>query len=185
MRPASLLTRATKPTSKSKRESCACSTQHDLRISEPCVSDSRLKGGPQKLKSPRQTEANLFDSPPMDLRDYLTKKRSANRITLSCCCERLITSMLSECRCSSHASKQSVFRQSTSTSRSAKKCCFHRREAFSDTEYPEVTAHMASRSREKQPMSLTRNQKECTGILALGLVRLPRSTTMPYLRALK
>jgi len=37
---------------KTKRESCACSTKHELRVSKPCVSYSRRKGGSQKLKSP-------------------------------------------------------------------------------------------------------------------------------------
>ena len=60
--------------------------------------------------------------------------------------------MLSECRCSSRASRQSIFRQSTLTSRSAKRYRFHRRSTFSDTEYPEITANMASRSKEKQPV---------------------------------
>ena len=121
--------------SKSKHESCACSAQCELHVFEPYVFDSRRKGDSQKLKSPRQPEANVFDPPPTDLRDYLTKKRSANQITLFCCCERLITTMFSECCCSSYASKQSVFRRLTSTSRSAKRCRSHRRRAFSDVEY--------------------------------------------------
>ena len=64
--------------------------------------------------------------------------------------------MLSECRCSSHVSKQSVFRRLISTSRSAKRRPSHRKRTFSDTEYPEVTANMVgpsttpSRSRRKQ-----------------------------------
>jgi len=44
------------------------------------VSDSWRKDGSQKLKSPRQPKANLFDPPLMDLRDYLIKKNSANQI---------------------------------------------------------------------------------------------------------
>ena len=80
--------------SKSKSESRACSTQRELRVSEHCVSDSRRKGGSQKLKSSQKPDANLFDPYPTDLRDYLIKKRSANQIAPSCYCERLI----SECR---------------------------------------------------------------------------------------
>ena len=158
--------------SEPQRESCVHFTGRELRISEPCVSALRSKDNSHKLKSPRQSEANLFDPPPTDLRDYLTKKRSASLITPSCCCKRLIT-MLSECRCSSRASRQSIFRQSTLTSRSAKRYRSHRRRTFSDTEYPEITANMTSRSKKNNqwsaPASLTRNQKECTGILALGL----------------
>ena len=89
--------------SKPKRESCACSTRRELCISEPCVSVLRRS---QELKSPQKPEANLFGPPPTDLRDYLTKKMSANQIAPSCFCEWLITAMLSECRCSSHVSKQ-------------------------------------------------------------------------------
>ena len=44
-----------------------------------------------------------------------------------------------------------VFRRLTSTSRLAKERRSHRKGAFSDMEYPEVTANMLSRSREKQP----------------------------------
>ena len=132
--------------SKAKCKSRACYAQCGLRISEPCVSNSRRKGNSQKLKSPRQSEANLFDPPPTDLRDYLMKKRSAVLITPSFCCEQLITVMFSECRCSSCASKQSIFRQSTPTSRSAKRYRSHRRRTFSDMEYPEVTANMSKQS---------------------------------------
>jgi len=60
--------------------------------------------------------------------------------------------MLSECHCNSHASRQSISRQSTLTPRSAKRYRSHRRRTFSDTEYPETTANMASRSRGKQPV---------------------------------
>ena len=56
-----------------------------------------------------------------------------------------------ECRCSSHASRHSIFRQSTPTSRLVKRYRSHRR-TFSDAEYPEITANMASRSRRKQPL---------------------------------
>ena len=116
----------------------------------------------QELKNlrPQKLEVGLFDPPPMDLRDYLTKKRSAHQITSSCCCERLITVVLSECHCSSHGSKQLVLRRlsSTSVSRSAKRQRSRIRRTFSDAEYPEVTANMAdpsttpSRSKEKQPI---------------------------------
>jgi len=123
----------------------------ELCVSEPCVSALQCKDSSQKLKSPRQPKADLFDPPPTDLRDYLTKKRSTNQITPSCCCERLIAAMLSECRCNLHTSKQSVFRQSTLTFRLAKRYRSRRRRTFSDAEYPKVTANMASRSREKQP----------------------------------
>ena len=105
---------------KQKRKSRVCFTERELRISEPCISDSRRKDGSQKLKSSRKLEANLFDPLLTDLRNYLTKKRSANQVAPSCCYEQLITSMLSECRCSSHVSNQSVFKRLTSTSRSVK-----------------------------------------------------------------
>ena len=103
------------------------------------------------MKSPRQSEANLFDPPPTDLRDYLTRKRSAGLITPSCCCERLIT-MLSECRCNSRANRQSRFKQLTLAPRSAKRNRSHRQRTFSDAEYPEITANMTSMSRGKQPV---------------------------------
>ena len=64
--------------------------------------------------------------------------------------QRLIT-MLSKYRCSSDANQQSLVRQLTLIPRSAKRSHSHRRRVFSDTEYPELTANMASRSRGKQP----------------------------------
>jgi len=151
-----------------QRKSCF----HEIHVSEPCVFALRSKENSRKLKSPRQSTANLFDPPPTDLRDYLTWKRNASLITLSCCYERLIT-MLSECRCSSRASRQSRFKLLTLALRLAKRNSSHKRRTFSDTEYPEITANMTSRSRESNqwsaPTSLTQNQKESTGILALGL----------------
>ena len=116
----------------------------------------------RELKSPHphRLEASLFDSPPTDLRDYLTKKRSVYQITPQCCCERLITTVLSECHYSSHVSKQSVFNQLsfTSASRSTKRRRSRTRRTFSDAEYPEVTANMvdpsttSSRTKGKQPI---------------------------------
>ena len=58
--------------------------------------------------------------------------------------------MLSECRCNSGANQQSLVRQLTLIPRSAKRSRSHRKRVFSDTEYPELTANMASRSRGKQ-----------------------------------
>ena len=121
-------------------------SRRENRVSEPRVPAVQSNDA----SHPRHHEANLFDPPPTDLRDYLTKKRSTNRITSSCCCERLIT-MLSKCRCSSGANQQSLVRQLTLIPRSAKRSRSHRRRIFSDTEYPELTANMASRSRGKQP----------------------------------
>jgi len=42
-----------------------------------------------ELKSPhpKRFEASPLDTPTMDLRDYLTKKKSVHQITLQCCCE--------------------------------------------------------------------------------------------------
>jgi len=119
--------------SKPKRESRVCSTECELRISEPCASEmsvselrhkvnirSPTARDRRELKSPRpqRIEASLFDPLPTDLRDYLTKKMSVHQITPLCCCERLITTMLSECHCN-----QSVFKRLsyTSVSCSAKK----------------------------------------------------------------
>jgi len=109
---------------------------------------------------PQRLEADLFDLPAMDLKYYLTKKRSVHQITPQCCCERLITAVLSECRCSSLVSKQSVFNRLSSTlvSRSANRRRSRTRRAFSDVEYPEVTTNMVgssttpNRTKGKQPI---------------------------------
>ena len=60
---------------------------------------------------PQRLEADLFNPPAMDLKDYLTKKRNIHQITSQCCCERLITMVLSECHCSLHTSNQSALNQ--------------------------------------------------------------------------
>ena len=146
-----------------KREGRVSSTENELRVSnskceplvsEPCVSELRHKTHihsptakvitEPRSPHPQRFEADLFDPPATDLRDYLTKKMSVHQITPQCCCERLVIMVLSECLCSSHASKQSVFNRllSTSVSLSAKRCCSRIRRTFSDTEYPEVTANM-------------------------------------------
>jgi len=129
-----------------------------------------------KSPHPQRLEAGLFDPPLMDLRDYLTKKRSAHQITPLCCCERLITTILSECHCN-----QSVFQRlsSTSVSHSAKRHHSRTRRTFSDAEYPEVTANMVgpttmpSRTKGKQQQSaltsLTPSRKERTDIPTLEL----------------
>jgi len=98
----------------------------------------------------RRCEARLFNPPPTDLRDYLTKKRSANQATSSCCCQQLIH-MLTGCHCGSGANQQSLIRQLTLIPPSAKRRRSHRRRTFSDVKYPELTAYMTSRSKGKQP----------------------------------
>ena len=60
---------------------------------------------------PHAFEASSLDTPATHLRDYLTQKRNVYQITPQCCCERLITTVLSECHCSFHTSKSSVFNQ--------------------------------------------------------------------------
>ena len=87
----------------------------------------------RELKSPhpQRLEAGLFDPLPTDLKDYLTKKRSARQITSLCRCERLITTVLFDCHC-----KQSVFKRLSSMSVS------RTRRTFSNVEYPKVTANM-------------------------------------------
>jgi len=129
-----------------RRQTHVSRPQRKNCVSEPCSSPVQSKDASR----PQHCEASPFDPPPTDLRDYLTRKRSVNRITSSCCCERLIT-MLSECRCSPGTNQQSLARQLTLIPRSAKRNRSHRRRIFFDAEYPELTANMTSRSRGKQP----------------------------------
>jgi len=74
----------------------------------------------------------------------LDQEKESHQITPQYCCERFITAVLSECHCSSHVSKQSVFNRlsSMSVSHSAKRRRSRTRRTFSDREYPEVTANM-------------------------------------------
>jgi len=156
--------------SKPKRESRVYSTERELHVSEPCppetsVSELRRKVNirfltarvRRELKSPHPQilEASLFDPSLTDLKDYLIKKRSVHQITPLCCCERLITTMLSECHCN-----QSVFKRLsyTSVSRSAKRRHSRTKRPFFDAEYPEITANMVgpsttpSKTKGKQPI---------------------------------
>ena len=85
-----------------------------------------------------------MDTPVMDLRDYLIKKRSVHQITFQCYCERLIMAVLSQCHCNSHTSKPLVFVRLSATpvSNSAKRRRSRKKKSFSDAEYPEVTSNM-------------------------------------------
>jgi len=150
-----------------KREGRVSSAENELRVSnskceplvsEPCVSELRHKTHihsptakvitEPRSPHPQRFEADLFDPPATDLRDYLTKKMSVHQITPQCSCEQLIIAVLSECHCSFHASKQSVFNwlSAAPVSRSAKRRRSQRKRAFSDMEYPEVTANMVGPS---------------------------------------
>jgi len=146
-----------------KREGLVSSAENEPHVSnskrepyvfETCVSKLRHKTHVHSLTAkvrtepgsphPQRLEAGLFDPSTTDLRDYLTKKRSVYQITPQCCCEWLITAVLSECHCNSHLSKQSVFNRLSTTpvSCSAKRHRSRKKRTFSDTEYPKVTANM-------------------------------------------
>jgi len=137
-------------------ETCVSELQHKTHVHLPMAKVRAEPGSPY----PQKLEAGLFDPPLTDLRDYLTKKRSVHQITPQCCCERLITAVLSECHCSSHVSKQSVFNRLSAAlvSRSAKRHRSRTKRTFSDAEYPEVTANMVgpsttpNKTKGKQPI---------------------------------
>ena len=85
-RSASLLSRGARLASQNQN----ATTERELRVSEPCVTEtckvnirSLTITVRRELKSPRphKLEARLFVPPPIDLRDYLTKKRSVHQIT--------------------------------------------------------------------------------------------------------
>ena len=103
--------------SSAENEPRVFNSKSELRISETCVSKLWCKthvyfstievraemGSPH----PQKFEVGLFGPPPTDLRDYLTKKRNVHQITPQCCCEWLMTAVISECHCSSTC-KQTV-----------------------------------------------------------------------------
>jgi len=103
-----------------------------------------------ELRSPHPhgIKASSSDTPAMDLMDYLTQKKSIHQIAPQCCCERLISSVLSECHCSSNTSKLLVFNQLSVAlaSNSAKGHFSHRKKSLSNEEYPEVTSNMVGPS---------------------------------------
>ena len=86
----------TRVSSQQRRQTSVLQPRRENRVPEVCVHTAQH----MDTSRLRRCEASLFNPPPMDLRDYLTKKRSANQATSSCCCQRLIH-MLSECRCGS------------------------------------------------------------------------------------
>lgn len=57
----------------------------------------------------QQVKNDLLVSSTTDLKYQLNRKRSAQQATLHCCCKQLITFVLSNCRCGSHASHRLVF----------------------------------------------------------------------------
>ena len=130
-------------------ETCLSKLRRKTPVHFPTAEVRAELGSPH----PQRLEAGPFDLPLTDLRDYLTKKWSVHLITSQCCCERLITAVLSECHYNSHATEQSVFNRLSN-----KRHRFHRKRTFSDTEYPEVTANMVgpsttpNRTKEKQPI---------------------------------
>jgi len=93
-----------------ERDSCILTTQCEVRILLQTLQKhevkthiqsqmARIKVDP-KSPHPLWFEASPLDIPIMDLRDYLTKKKSSQ-----CCCEWLIITVLFECHCNSHTSK--------------------------------------------------------------------------------
>ena len=91
--------------SQQRRQTRVPQSRRGNRVPEVCVHSAQHMDA-SRLRS---CEASLFDPSSMDLRDYLTKKRSAHQVTSSCCCQRLI-SMLAECRCGSSVHQQSLVR---------------------------------------------------------------------------
>jgi len=92
---------------------CECENRVQLRLApawEVLIQPPKVKKNAELERlHPHEFEADSSDTSTMDLRDYLVKKRSAYQITLQCCCEWLIVTLLSECHCSSYTSKLLVF----------------------------------------------------------------------------
>jgi len=73
--------------------------ERDLRVSlQKCKTRVQILGDPNSHKS----GVSSSPAPTTDLRDYLTQKKSVHQITPKCCCERLISAVLSECHCGSY-----------------------------------------------------------------------------------
>jgi len=102
----------------------------------------------QEALTPMDFAASSLDTPTTNPRDYLTKKYSAYQITLQCCYKWFIMVVLSECHCSSHMSKSSVFNWLSVAlpSNSAKRHRCYKKRSFFDVESHEVTSNMVSSS---------------------------------------
>jgi len=123
------------------------STPREVRFStKKCETDVH-NGMSSRHKKPKNPHPHGFevcssDVPAMDLRDYLTRKRSVHQITPQCHCERLISVVLSDCHYSFQITKPSVFSRLSAASNSAKRRRSQKKKSFSDVKYTEATANM-------------------------------------------
>src|SRR3954470_7336465 len=88
-----------------------------------------------------------------DPRDQLNKKRSADQVTPHCRCERIITSVLADCTCSSPTQTKSVFERisATSSAELTKLLRFNDEDIPSEDEFIEVSVNMVDKDTGKQP----------------------------------
>ena len=164
-----------------KCESRVCLTGRELRISEPCFSDSRRKGGSQKVKSPRQPKANLFDPPLTDLRDYLIKRvliRSFRLVALNgsswqCSLNAAVAHMQANSRCSDDWPRHPDQPRGVTFTEGKPYLTWSTLKLLQTWQ-----AEVGENNRQSTSTSLTQNQ-ECIGILALGLVQSPLSIIVP------
>src|SRR3954470_10565941 len=87
-----------------------------------------------------------------DPRDQLNKKRSADQVTPHCRCERIITSVLADCTCSSPTQTKSVFERisATSSAELTKHLRFNDEDISSEDEFIEVSVNMVDKDTGKQ-----------------------------------
>src|SRR3954469_7299130 len=122
---------------------------------------TRRKGRPRTRKS-SQARASQLDpstSPGPDLRKQLDKKRRASQVTPHCRCERIITSVLADCTCSSPTQTKSVFEHLsvTSSAELTKRLRFNEDDMPSEDEFIEVSVNMVDKDTGKQPVLESEN----------------------------
>src|SRR4051812_29302473 len=104
---------------------------------------TRRKSRPRRRKSSRTCIAqhDPLTSPVPDLREQLNKKQSADQVTPHCRCERIITSVLADCTCSSPTHTKSVFEciSATSPTELIKRLRFNDEDIPSEDEFIEVS----------------------------------------------
>src|SRR3954469_14385901 len=81
------------------------------------------------------------------------QEMSADQVTPHCRCEWIITSVLTDCTCSSPTQTKSVFERISASSsvELPKRLRFHDYDAPSDDEFPKVSANMVAKDTGKHP----------------------------------
>lgn len=126
------------------------SMPYDLRVFSPMLrkfSRSEVAHADTELGVPHVHSNEVqISSDQLNLRDYLTRKRSIQQITPQYHCKQLISAMLSYCHCGFQMTRPSVFSRLSNVSATSlsKRRRLRKKKATTETKYHEVTFNMTS-----------------------------------------